>query len=108
MILQRSAQFDADLEQQFRWYLLATKLEPADSLRLATLFADAVDAALETLRQNPEIGRQRFQTAPDLIGTRSWGLPKPFCRFIIFYRFDGKLISAERLLEGHRRLAGEE
>jgi hypothetical protein len=106
MTVQRSEHFDADLEQYFRWYLLETGLDPVDALALATLFAEAVEAALETLRRNPEIGRRRFGTYPDLAGTRSWPLQKPFHRFIVFYRIESENLFAERLLEGHSRLAG--
>lgn len=106
MTIQRSERFDADVEGQFRWYLLETNLDPVDALALATRFAEAVDAALEVLRRNPEIGRRRFQTYPDLTGTRSWRVRKPFHRFMIFYRIEGSVVSAERLLEGHTRMAG--
>ena len=106
MTIQRSERFDADVEGQFRWYLPETDLDPVDALALATRFAEAVDAALEVLRRNPEIGRRRFQTCPDLAGTRSWPLRKPFHRFMIFYRIEDTALSAERLLEGHTRMAG--
>jgi plasmid stabilization system protein ParE len=106
MTVQRSERFDTDVERQFRWYLLETDLDPIDALALASRFAEAVDAALEELRRNPEIGRRRFRTDPDLAGTRSWRVPKPFHRFMIFYRIEGSVLSAERLLEGHTRLAG--
>ncbi len=106
MTVQRSECFDADLERQFRWYLLEADLDPVESLELATRFAEAVDAALDILAQNPEIGPRRFRTYPDLAGTRSWRVQKPFHRFIIFYRFERGVIRAERLLEGHSRLAG--
>ena len=106
MTVQRSERFDTDLERQFRWYLLETDLDPVDALALATRFSQAVDAALEVLGRNPEIGRRRFRTYPDLAGTRSWRVPKPFHRFIIFYRIEGGILFAERLLEGHSRLAG--
>jgi plasmid stabilization system protein ParE len=105
MTVRRSERFDADLERQFRWYLLETDLDPGDARGLATRFAEAVDAALEVLGRNPEIGRRRFGTYPDLAGTRSWPVRKPFHRFIIFYRIKSGFLSAERLLEGHRRLA---
>jgi plasmid stabilization system protein ParE len=105
MKVRRSDRFDIDLERQFRWYLLETSLDPADALTLAARFAEAVDAALEGLGRNPEIGRRRFGTYPDLAGTRSWRIRKPFHRFIIFYRIDSGILFAERLLEGHRRLA---
>ena len=106
MTIQRSERFDADVERQFRWYLLETDLGPVAALALATRFAEAVDAALEVLRRNPEIGPRRFQTYPDLAGTRSWRVRKPFHRFMIFYRIEGTVLSAERLLEGHFRMAG--
>ena len=106
MIVQRSERFDTDLERQFRWYLLETDLDPVEALALAIRFAEAVEASLEALRRNPEIGRQRFETYADLVGTRSWPVRKPFRRFIIFYRTESGILSAERLLEGHSRLAG--
>lgn len=106
MSVQRSARFDNDLERQFRWYLLETDLDPADALALAARFAEAVEAALEVLGRNPEIGRRRFGTYSDLVGMRSWRIPKPFHRFIIFYRIESGILSAERLLEGHSQLAG--
>ena len=106
MTVRRSARFDTDVERQFRWYLLETDLNPVQAMALATRFADAVDAALEFLRRNPEVGRRRFRTYPDLAGTRSWKISKPFNRFMIFYRLEAKTLFAERLLEGHTRLAG--
>jgi plasmid stabilization system protein ParE len=105
MTVQRSERFDADLERQFRWYLLETDLDPVDALALATRFAEAVEVALEALRRNPEMGRRRFATYPDLAGTRSLPVRKPFHRFIIFYRIESGILSAEHLLEGYSRLA---
>ena len=84
---------------------METDLDPVDALALATRFADAVDAALEFLRRNPEIGRRRFRTYPELAETRSWQVRKPFSRFMIFYRLHGEILFAERLLESHSRLA---
>lgn len=106
MTVKRSERFDTDLERQFRWYLLETDLDPVEGTALATRFAEAVDVALEALERNPEIGRRRFGTYPDLAGTRSWRVRKPFHRFIIFYRTESGVLSAERLLEGHSQLAG--
>jgi len=105
MTVQRSERFDADLERQFRRYLLEADLDPVDALELATRFAEGVDAALDILEKNPEIGPRRFRTYADLAGTRSWRVPKPFHRFIIFYRLQTGVLRAERLLEGHSRLA---
>ena len=106
MTVQRSERFDTDVERQFRWYLLETQLDPGDAMAIATRFADAVDEAIDVLRRNPAVGRRRFATYPELAGTRSWRVRKPFDRFVIFYRVVGNLISIERLLEGHSRLSG--
>ena len=106
MIVQRSERFDTDVERQFRWYLLETDLDPVDALALATRFAEAVDSTLEFLRRNPEIGRRRFGKYTQIAGTRSWRVSRPFDRFVIFYRAKPGIVSAERLLEGHSRLAG--
>jgi plasmid stabilization system protein ParE len=105
MTVQRSERSDTDVERQFRWYLLETALDAIDAMALAIRFADAVDAALEVLRKNPQIGRPRFKTYPELAGTRSWRVAKPFQRFLIFYRIRNEILFAERLLEGHSRLA---
>jgi plasmid stabilization system protein ParE len=106
MTVQRSENFDTDVVRQFRWYLLETELDPVDALELATRFADAVDSTLELLRKNPEVGRRRFKMFPDLVGTRSCQIRKPFQRFIVFYRVENEVVLAIRLLEGHSRLAG--
>ena len=106
MIVRRSERFDTDLERQFRWYLLETDLDPVDAMALATRFAEAVDKALEVLGRNPQIGRRRFRTYADLAGTRAWRVRKPFHRFMIFYRIESGILSAERLLEAHSRMAG--
>ena len=106
MRVQRSERFDTDVGRQFGWYLLETDLDPVDALALATRFADAVDLALDLLRGNPQIGRPRFKMHSELVGTRSWRIAKPFHRFMIFYRVQGDVLSAERLLEGHSQLAG--
>jgi len=108
MIIRRSERFDADLERQFRWYLLDAGLDPVPALELAERFAGAVTRTLDSLLRNPQTGRPRFVTFSALPGIRSWRLEKPFHRFLIFYRVEGTVIFAERLLEGHRRLAGDQ
>jgi plasmid stabilization system protein ParE len=107
MIILRSARFDADLEQQFRWYLVETGLDPMAGVQLAEYFADAVTRTLDSLIRNPQIGRARFVKFSDLPGIRSWRVEKPFNRFLVFYRVGGGTIYAERLLEGHRFLASD-
>ncbi len=106
--MRRSERFDTDLEQQFRCYLLDTGLDPIPALELAERFAGVVTRTLDSLLRNPQMGRPRFVTFSDLPGIRSWHLEKPFNRFLIFHRVEGTVIFAERLLEGHRRLAGDQ
>ncbi len=106
MTVRRSESFDSDLERQFRWYLLETGLDPIPALELAERFAKAVDDTLDFLTENPQAGRPRFLAFPDLPGVRSWRLQKPFHRFLIFYHYEGRILFAERLLEGHSLLAG--
>ena len=106
MTVHRSERFDTDVGRQFRWYLVETNLDPVDAMALATRFAEAAEAALEFLSRNPEAGRRRFHTYPDLAGMRSWKISKPFGRFMTFYRLKAEALFAERLLEGHTRLAG--
>jgi len=103
MTVQRSEIFDNDLEGQFRWYLAETALDPSDALAVATRFAEAVDGALEVIWRNPEIVPGRFGGDPELAGTRSWRVRKPFDQFLIFYRIKSGTVFAERLLEGHSR-----
>jgi plasmid stabilization system protein ParE len=86
--------------------LLQTGLEPVPALELAERFAKTVDDTLDFLGENPEAGRSRCLVFPDLPGIRSWRLHSPFHRFLIFYRYEGGGLFAERLLEGHSRLAG--
>ena len=106
MRVHRTERFDTDVERYFRWYLLETGLDPVDALTLAERFADSVDSVLDFLAKNPDIGRRRFETFGGLEGARSWRLRKPFQRFMVFYRVAGDVLFAERLLEGHSRLAG--
>jgi ParE toxin of type II toxin-antitoxin system, parDE len=87
---------------------LDTGLDPLPALELAERFAGAVTRTLGALLRNPQSGRPRFVTFSNLPGIRSWRLEKPFNRFLVFYRVEGKVIFAERLLEGHRRLAGDQ
>jgi len=108
MTIRRSRKFDNDLEHQFRWYLSETGLDPNPALELAERFAGAVTKTLDFLLRNPQAGRPRFVTFSDMPGIRSWRLEKPFNRFLIFYRVQGTVIYAERLLDGHRRLAGDQ
>jgi plasmid stabilization system protein ParE len=100
--LQQADYFWADLTWQVGW--CRDKASP----EVAERFVDAVEATLNVLVQQPDIGRARFQKWPELVGIRSFRVPKPFHRFLIFYRHDVSTLFAERLIHGgrdlHRRL----
>ena len=67
----------------------------------ADRFCDTVEAALEVLALNPEIGpKAGFPKAPDV---RFWPLRR-FPNYLIFYRFAGNSVVVLRLLHGAREL----
>ena len=67
----------------------------------ADRFCDAVEAALDILASNPEIGpRTGFPKAPD---TRFWPL-RQYPHYLVFYRIEGNSVVALRLLHGARDL----
>ncbi len=98
LFLERSDYFWADLEKRVDWY------RDHASSEVAERFVDAVQATLEILVQTPTMGRDRFAEWPELAGLRSYRVHQPFHRFLIFYRFDGENLLAERLIHGARDL----
>jgi plasmid stabilization system protein ParE len=107
MILERSVEFDADIERQFEWYLTRPNLEPEEAVHLAGRFAVAVARTLDFLLENPEAGRRRFARAATVSPCRSWRVDMPFHRFLIFYRLEGDTLQVDRLLEGHTSQAAQ-
>ena len=71
---------------------------------VALRFIDAVDAALRSLADTPEIGRLREFRSARLAGLRSWPVPG-FPKHLIFYRADEDLVEVVRVLHGARDLA---
>jgi plasmid stabilization system protein ParE len=96
--LQRADDFWGDFARQVDWY------RDEASPEIARRFVDAVEATLNELLQQPEIGRARFRNWPELAGVRSFRVAKPFHRFLVFYRADGSTLYAERLIHGGRDL----
>jgi toxin ParE1/3/4 len=90
--------FWTDLLKQVDWYREKAGPEVAESC------VNAVETTLQTLAQNPEIGRPRFQSWPEMAGIRSWRVNRPFHRHLIFYRFDDETLIAERIVHGARDL----
>ena len=96
--LQRADDFWDDLTRQVDWYRDQANPE------VAGRFVDAVEATLNVLLPQPEMGRARFRNWPELAGIRSFRVAKPFHRFLIFYRADDATLFAERLIYGGRDL----
>ena len=105
--LVQSEDFLADLEQHFEWYVHGSKLDLADAIELAQEFKIAVLDTLEFLLRFPGAGRRRFPQFTDLEGTRSWRVNRPFDRFLIYYHVQDETLFIDRLIEGHRRIAGD-
>jgi len=98
LIIKQSDYFWADLQRQVDWYR-----DKAGS-EIATRYVDAVQATLQQLSKAPAIGRLRFQDWPELAQIRSWLVPKPYHRHLIFYRCEERTLFAERVIHGARFL----
>jgi plasmid stabilization system protein ParE len=107
LALVQSEDFLSDLEHQFEWYVHETELDLADAIELAEKFKTAVLDTLEFLLRHPGAGHPRFPQFTDLDGTRSWRVNRPFDRFLIYYHVQGETLFADRLIEGHRGIAGD-
>ena len=99
LAIKRSDHFWADLLKQVDWYRDNANGEIAEK------YVDAVEATLQDLSRSPGLGRPRFKEWPELAGLRSWRVQKPYHRHLIFYRFDGQNLMAERVLHGARDLS---
>jgi toxin ParE1/3/4 len=97
-VIRQSDLFWADMLKQVNWY--REKAGP----EIAERYVNAVESTLQDLTRNPGLGRPRFQHQPKLNGIRSWRVERPYNRNLIFYRFDEKILTAERLIHGARDL----
>jgi plasmid stabilization system protein ParE len=95
----RSDYFLTDFDNQYRWYL--TEAREA----VARKYLDAVWRTLEELAAQPGLGRLRRFRHPSLKGLHSFRVQRPFQVHLIFYRYDDRTLSAERLMSGRRDLA---
>lgn len=96
--LHRADEFNADFDQQHRWYLEQAGEE------LAERFLKAVKQTLESLLSQPDLGRLRKFRNPALADIRSFQVKSPFQKILIFYRHTATELSAERLMHGSRDL----
>jgi plasmid stabilization system protein ParE len=70
-------------------YWCREKASPA----VAEGYVNAVEATLQTLAENPGLGRPRFLRRRELAGIRSWRVERPYHRHLIFYRFDDETLT---------------
>jgi plasmid stabilization system protein ParE len=96
--LRRAEKFNADFDQQYRWYL------EQDGEELAERFLTAVARTLQSLLAQPDLGRRRKFRHPALAGIHSFQVKSPFQNILIFYRHTATEFSAERLMHGARDL----
>ena len=96
--VERGPLFVADFENRFGWYV--------DRAGAATAwrFKEALDASLNKLSNWPELGRLRNFSHAKLFELRSCPLQRPFQKVLIFYRIEGDVLFAFRLMHSARDL----
>ena len=98
MSLQRADEFNADFDQQYSWYVEKAGEE------IAERFLRAVANTLPLLAERPDSGRRRKFRNPMLRDLYSFQVERPFQKILIFYRVDGNILQAWRLMHGARDL----
>jgi len=93
-----SGRAEADVTNQYRWYLNNADVEVADR------FLDAFYRTVKQVAQMPGIGRLRPFRSSELRGTRSIMIREGFGAHLIFYRIAGGGVSVERVMHGARDL----
>lgn len=93
-----SGRAEADLTNQYRWYLDRAAVEVAER------FLKALDGRTELLAEFPAIGQPRRFRAPELQGVRSLSVGRRFGDHPMFYRANGKTVNIERVMRGSRDL----
>ena len=98
LTLQRADEFNADFNQQYRWYLEQAGEEVAE------LFLQAVPITLRLLAEQSDLGRCRKFRHPMLRDLYSFQVERPFNKILIFYRVTENTLQAWRLMHGARDL----
>ena len=93
-----SGRAEADLTNQYRWYM-----DNAGE-SVAERFLAAFDATVAQLARVPELGRLRRFRDAELAGLRSMAVGRRFNAHLIFYRCSETSISIERVMHGARDL----
>jgi len=98
LTLQRADEFNADFDQQYRWYLEQAGDEVAEQ------FLQAVPVTLRLLAGQSDLGRRRKFRHPMLSNLYSFQVERPFNKILIFYRVTENTLQAWRLMHGARDL----
>jgi plasmid stabilization system protein ParE len=96
--LHRADEFNADFDQQYRWYLEQAGEEVAEQ------FLQAVAVTLRLLAEQSDLGRRRKFRHPMLRDLYSFQVERPFQKILIFYRVAENTLQAWRLMHGARDL----
>jgi toxin ParE1/3/4 len=87
-----------DILRQFRYYLL-----DREAPETAARFLAAVEASVEQLLTNPEMGAPRHLKNPNLAGLRAWPV-LGFENSRVYYLVQGETLRIVRVLHGKRDL----
>jgi plasmid stabilization system protein ParE len=98
LTLQRADEFNADFDQQYRWYVEQAGEEVVER------FLRAVANTLPRLAEQPDLGRRRKFRHPVLCDLYSFQVERPFNKILIFYHVTGNTLQAWRLMHGSRDL----
>ena len=89
---------EADLTNQYRWYLDNAGTEVAER------FLEAFHDTVARLTKHPQLGRPRRFRAPELGGIRSLPVGGSFGVHLVFYRAASHDLSIVRVMHGARDL----
>lgn len=93
-----SERAEADLMSCHRWYVDQAGAD------IGARFLVAFDRTISYLMTQPESGRRRKFSSPELSGIRSFPVGDAFGVYLIFYRFTEVALSIERVMNGARDL----
>lgn len=97
MAVRKSAEFIADVEQQFEWYAMHATWDVADR------YLDAVEFSCRLLGQYPRLGPLGGFSHSRLRDWRFFVVPRPFDKHVLFYELS-EIVTMRRTIHGHRDL----
>ena len=98
LTLQRADEFNADFDQQYRWYMKQVGDVVAEQ------FLQAVPVTLRLLAGQSDLGRRRKFRHPMLRDLYSFQVERPFNKIPIFYRLTENILQDWRPMHGARDL----